>query len=501
MAPKISVLHPLLVLLLLYGCGRGPLDAPTVAADPSINVVLITIDTLRSDHLGCYGYTRETSPNIDRFAEESVLFENARATCSATAPSVASILTGAHPASHGVARNGSVFPDVVQSAAEMFRDSGYVTRGIVSNPTLGPDLGFGQGFDQFGLPSDLNSKGPGRFGGPPVAQEAVEAIRQWHETGDRFFLWTHFMDPHGAYAPPEEYQALFPSADYEVDGPGSLVLIETNYGMNVVPKYQRLTGQRPGDMLEVADIRARYDAEIRYVDVHVGRILDELTTLGMLNDTVVVLTADHGESLGEHEYFFQHGWYLYDDCLKVPLLFRVPGQEGGLGVAAGVSLVDLLPTILDIAGIAVPPQIEGSSLVGWHSDMEGRAAYSQTYYGNQLTSLTVDGLKVVYTPPPPDPSKDDRKVDGWKDYWPDETRFEFYDLAADPGELNDLAASGGAEFSELRQQLTMWLNVQNSRHQDLMNTLRRSLKYGKQVRKLERDVRFEEQLRALGYLD
>ena len=494
----------LVAVLAIAGCGgessqprRTEGEAPPT---PDYNVVLITIDTLRADHLGCYGYDRATTPNIDRLANESMVFEWARSTCSATAPSVATILTGLHRVSHGVARNGSPLPDVVMTLPEIMKQTGYATRGIISNPTIGPDLGFGQGFDEFGFPEDLNRSGPERFGGPPVVSAAVDSLQRWSEDGSKFFMWAHFMDPHGPYFPPKPFRDAFPATDYELIEPLEVSIVEGNHGLEVIPRYQRVSGQKPGDMVKTRDYRARYDAEINYMDSLVGELLDTIRGLGLWDNTIVVFTADHGESLGEHEYFFQHGWYLYDDCLRVPLIIHSPESKGAPRVTPGVSLVDLVPTILDMAGVAIPEHMEGSTLLGEISK-EGRPAFTQTYYGNQLTSLTHDGFKIIFTPPPPEVKADNRKPDGWKNYWPKEARFEYYDLESDPGETINLSESSPPEFIRMRDELVRWLNQQNIRHNQLLEILSSSGDYNKQIQKIKQNIRLEEQLRALGYVE
>jgi arylsulfatase A-like enzyme len=390
---------------------------------------------------------------------------------------------------------------MVDTVAETFRDNGFVSRGIVANPTVGPDLGFGQGFDQFGFPPDLIESGPGRYGGEAVANAATRSIRQWSASGSPFFLWIHFMDPHGAYFPPEEFRAKFPPISYEFDGPRELPLADTNYGLGVIPRYQRIRGQSAGKHYPVREIHARYDAEIHYVDHHIGRVLEGIRDLGLWDKTAIVLTADHGESLGEHNYFFQHGWNLYEPSIRVPLMTRIPGNDRSVRIEAAVSLIDVAPTLLEIMGIPAPESMEGESLLGWTGDDENRPAFSQTYYGNQLTSLTHGELKLVFTPPPPPPDQDTRKIDGWKDYWPTESGFEFYNLSEDPRELYSLANSQNRRYEELRQSLLRWLNEQSGRHENLVKLMRESGRYQKQVGKLERNVRLKEQLRALGYLD
>jgi arylsulfatase A-like enzyme len=414
---------------------------------------------------------------------------------------VATILTGVHKASHGVVRNKSLLPEVAVTAAELFRYQGVATAGIIANPVVGPEVGFGQGFDAFGFPPGFVTEGPGRFGGEPVADAAIETLAAWAESGERFFLWLHFMDPHGAYLPPEEFIGSFSEEDYEPSVPEAIPLVDANHGLGILPRYQALDGQEYDQLIPVNDLRARYDAEIRFVDHQIGRVLGALRQLDLWDATAVVLTADHGESLGEHEYFFQHGWHLYDGSVRVPLLIRLPGGHQGVRVANAVSTLDVAPSVLEIGGLAVPEFMEGSSLRPCIDSAGDRAAFSQTMYGNNLASLTEGGFKLIFTPAPPDPSEDDRFPDGWKDYWPTEAAFELYDLAADPREGRNLATVEVDRFQAMQAKLAAWLADQHQRRTALADILRNDEHYKESVGMLERDDRLEEQLRALGYVE
>ncbi len=358
------------------------------------------MDTLRADHLGAYGYPFPTSPTIDELAEEALVFEAAIATCPATAPSIASILTGHHRATHGVVRNGAVLREGVATLTESLQAAGYRTVGVVANPALIEDLGFGQGFDTFGTPEAIVTGGPGRFGGEPVVAEALAEIDALQP--GPFFLWVHFMDPHGAYFPPENQRALFDPTDYAQPGDVSLPLLKANHGLAAIPRYQRLTGQQTGELIDPGELRARYDPEIHYVDEHIGALIDGLRDRHLWDDSLFVLTADHGESLGEHNYYFQHGFFPYEDTLRVPLLIRFNRRLGDAQrITETISLLDLNPTILDLAGQPGLGETEGKSAVSIIEDRAAdRSAFAVTYYGNRLVTLRHGNMKYVYKPPP-----------------------------------------------------------------------------------------------------
>jgi arylsulfatase A-like enzyme len=484
------------VLLAAAGCSRA--DAPARR-----DLVLITIDTLRADRLGFHGSDAGASPFLDSLAAESVVFENASATCPATGPATASLITGLHRGAHGVARNGSTLPEPIVTLAEVLRDAGYRTAGFVANPVLEPAHGFGQGFEVFELPAALQTEGPGRFAGGPL----VDAARAWLAgvaPDAPLFLWIHFMDPHGDYTPPDAFRARFDPARYRRPGDRPLEIVDRNHGLGIVPRYQESAGEKVGDRVAPELVRARYDGEIAYADSLVASLVGSLAARPRWKDAVVVLSADHGESLGEHDFFFQHGWFAYEDSVRVPFTLRAPGLVTPRRVAASVSMVDLTPTLLDVLGLATPASMEGRSLLPVIRGDEGdRPAFSQTYYGNRQTSLRIGATKYIYTPAPPPKESDDRKADGWLALWPKQASEELYDLAADPGELANRVAHDPDTARALRGRLEAWLADQSARANALVETLRKdgSKDSRKQARRFERDLDMEEMLRSLGYAE
>jgi len=295
------------------GSGAGALsgDAPLAG----YNLLLITLDTLRADHLGAYGYDGVETPNIDRLAAEGVRFERVTTTVPVTLPAHASIMTGLNPFEHGVRNNGSfVLGSDAVTLAEALRGHGYATAGFIGAVVLEAQFGMAQGFDHFnGLAQyqartgDLSGERPGE----DVVMQASEWIRG--RTGP-FFAWAHMYDPHDPYAPPEPYAGRY------ADNP--------------------------------------YDGEIAYVDEMVGRLLQTLADTGAADNTLVVVTADHGESLGDHGEG-GHSFFIYDSTVRVPLIFWAPGAvPAGVVAPGGTSVVDIFPTVLSLLG--VPPSARQS---------------------------------------------------------------------------------------------------------------------------------------------
>ena len=469
------------VLVGLGACRKGPPAAPR-------NVVLVTIDTLRADRLGVYGATAATSPVIDALARTSTLFDAAVPTCPATAPSVASILTGNHRATHRVFGNGWNLPPAVETVAERLQGQGFRTVARVTNPAIDVGAGFAQGFDEFAFPAGLERAGPGMLEGEPLVADVQQVLERLGK--ERFFLWIHFMDPHGPYFPPQAYRDRFPAAPHRwPDEVAALPIGTSNYGLDQIPQYQGVNSESAP-----ASYRARYDAEVRYVDDHVAAVVAALRARGLWDDTLFVLTADHGESLGEHHYYFAHGWYLYDDELRVPLLLHGPGVPAGGRVRQSVSLVDLAPTLLDLLGLPASETMEGRSLRPlFAGDGPDREVFAQTFYGEGLAATRSGRLKYVFKP-----SRAAGARPGSDPPFPDTVQEWLFDLAADPGETNNLVTERADVAGPMRERLQAWLRTQEERGRG--HTAEQVRPGGPPVRVLG-DPQIERQLRALGYLD
>lgn len=394
----------LLIVGLVAGCAER--------RDPP-NLLLVVVDTLRADHLGCYGYPRDTSPRIDRFAAGAVLFANAFTPVPKTGPAMTSLFTGRYPQRHGVTENRRVVPADEQLLAEVL-PAAYRKVAFVANPTLTAERGFAAGFDEFELVSDDSTA-------------LTDRVLSWLESysDGPFFLWAHYLDPHGPYLPPEALREKFVGdawydASRRVRSRPDPRRRDGALGLGVVPKYQRLEGQHSVDYYV-----AQYDAEILHVDSELGRLFDHLEESGLAERTVVVLVSDHGESLGEHDYYFEHGLHVTEGSIRVPLIVRAPGL-GPRVVPDLVQTVDLLPTLLQLLGAASPidTRSEGrdlTPLLSGAEDARGRDwVYACTPYPDEYptfyeTVRTRDGKLV-------------RTAGG---------DLAFYDLVADPTETSN----------------------------------------------------------------
>jgi arylsulfatase A-like enzyme len=375
-------------------------------------VLLITIDTLRADHLGCYGYGEIETPNIDGLAERGYLFEQAYSAGPITAPSHATILTGTYPMHHGVRDNGNYALEPGNlTLAEILGEKGFVTAAFVSSFVLERRFGLGQGFDTY---DDDFEGGASQFGEgvhrwmghdfdsfERNAALTNEAVLPWLEKngGQRFLLWVHYYDPHKEYTPPE-------------------------------PWATRYEG-RP------------YDGEIAFADEQLGRMLEGLERTGAAENTLIVLVSDHGEGLGEHEK--THGLTLFDPLIRVPLIIVPPkGLAEGRRIESQVVTTDILPTILDLAGVEIPEQVQGRSL---RALMEGAGdpggnpplAYSEThrferpYRGGILRALRTPDWKLT-------------RLER-------EAKHALYDLRNDPGETTNVISEHSDAADDLRRSL------------------------------------------------
>jgi arylsulfatase A-like enzyme/Flp pilus assembly protein TadD len=358
--------------------GRGPLPV-----DSHANVLLITLDTTRADRIGAYGYDAIETPNLDSLAADGVLFTQAISSIPLTLPAHASLLTGAHPPRHGVRDNGGYFlDDRWTTLAEAVRERGHGTFAAVGAFVLHELWGLSQGFDvyddEFGA---ADAKPHEMLRVQRDGAEVVEQALAWmDERGDKPFLaWLHFYDPHYPYEPPGEFAERY--------------------------------ADRP------------YDGEIAYTDQLLGRVLDYLREKGLYDSTLIVVIGDHGEGLDEHREP-DHGIFLYDSTLRVPLIVRAP-QAAYRGVVEEVVRdVDVMPTVLEYLEVAAPDEVEGMSLLGLmagRQEDEPRYAYSESrycrlHYGwSDLVSIRDSRYKFIEAPTP-----------------------ELYDLQEDPGELRNI---------------------------------------------------------------
>ncbi len=327
----------LLALALGLGCGGSP----------PRDVLLITVDTLRPDHLGLYGYPRRTSPELDRWFADAVVFERAYATEASTPPSVVSLLSGLHPQEHGVRLFYQLLPEATRLLPELLPPA-YQSAAFVSNVALTQEaLGIAPRFEHYD--DFVDDPEPIRPVFERVARKTTDAALLWlfgrRDPERPLFLWVHYIDPHGPYLPPSAFGRRF---DHEGER-----AVETGR----INDYQIAEGVT--DALDYVD---RYDEEIAYTDAEIGRLLAGYARTADLDQALVVFTADHGESMFEHERWFTHSYQVYDEIMRVPLLLRAPGRAGGRRSDL-VSGIDVAPTILRFAGAALPEGLPGRDLL------------------------------------------------------------------------------------------------------------------------------------------
>jgi arylsulfatase A-like enzyme len=451
--------------------GGGPAEAPeTIVATASppaarFNVVLVSIDSLRADHLGCYGYPRETSPALDRLAQEGVRFANASSVTSWTLPAHMSLLTGRSMMGHGVVTDDRSLTADVPTLAEGFKKAGYATKAIVSAPYLNSRYGFTRGFDDYDdrtIFFETNEDSYKSVTGPRLVDAAIDYLDD--PDGERpFFLFLHFWDVHYDYAPGPPYDRMF-DADYdgEVDGENFYFNDAIRQGM---------------DPRALDYILALYDGEIRLVDDQIARLRAALAARGQAGNTVFVVTADHGDEFFEHGEKGHHRT-LYEEVLDVPLLVYVPGVAPVAKVVdQQVSIIDIAPTLLSLVGAPLPEDLEGRDLAPLWSGRESapRPAWGELYRKGSLNvqvSATMEGRKVIH--------HFNRRI------------LEVYDLAEDPGEQVQLPRSG-LVAATLTYRLRDWLN----REWGLFDGRVR----GGQVDAVTIDQETADMLEALGYSD
>ena len=391
-----------LVAALLLVRGRPPKTEADVQARldrlsprrSDLNVVVVTLDTTRADRLGCYGFSGVATPHLDALARDGVVFDHATAAVPLTFPSHSSMFTGLVPPHHGVRDNGGFFLDDAKvTLAERLKAAGYATGAFVAAWVLESRWGLGQGFDHYSDRFELSkykvvSLGTVQKTGDEVMTDALA----WLDTvkSRRFHAWVHLYDPHAPYEPPEPYASRYPGQPYL--------------------------------------------GEIAYTDAVVGRLMAWLRDNGQLERTIVVVTADHGESLGDHGEA-AHAYFIYGATTHVPFIVRTPWGLTGRN-ASRVSGVDLMPTVLDLVGLPSEPGVDGRSVARALFDPQaalGHVAYSETYFPRyhfgwqHLRSLRDDRYAFIDAPEP-----------------------ELYDLTSDPGETKNVFKANSARAEALR---------------------------------------------------
>jgi arylsulfatase A-like enzyme/predicted Zn-dependent protease len=385
-------------VLVFVGTARRPFAAGSWKSD---NVLVITVDTLRADRLGAYGFTEIRTPAIDSLAANGVLFENCIAVTPLTLPSHTSLFTGTYPLHHGVRDNGGfVVPRDARTLAELFHEHGYATAAFVGAFVLDSRWGLDQGFEKYGDDFDLRRENVVSLGDiERPGNEVVDTALSWLRSRDRrpFFLWVHLFDPHSPYEPPPPYSEQYPGKPYV--------------------------------------------GEIAFTDSQIARLLEFLDQEKLRANTAIVFAGDHGEGFGEHDER-GHGFFVYQPTLRVPLIVSEPRARPSRRPET-VSLVDVFPTVAELTGLDAPPEVQGRSLralLTGRADPDRPPVYSETWfprmhYGwSPLQSIQDGRSKLIDSSDP-----------------------ELYDLSTDPTESSNLVATNRTLYEDAKRREQVWL--------------------------------------------
>jgi arylsulfatase A-like enzyme len=407
-------------LALTAGCG------PSRPAPPQ-RLVLISVDTLRADHLGSYGYGRPTSPGIDALAREGVLFEDVSAPSPWTLPSHASLLTGLYPSRHGLKAHDRYLPSTVPTLAALLGRAGFVTAGVVNSYNLGPRFGLDRGFQEFVYVEEVADQVEPST---RITDQAMAWLRQHRDR--RLFVFVHYYDVHSDYRSRPRYEEQFVSP-YQGRADGTTAQL-----MAFREGRGRLDDKDAAHLIDL------YDAGIRQMDDEVHRLVSFLRDEKLLDGTLLVLTSDHGEEFLERGGVL-HGRTQFQEVMRVPLLMRGPGLPAGRRDPAPASLLDVMPTVLGLLGIEGPPSLDGEDLLrqGGADRRAGRYLFGEADHNNAEPDVTRAvrhlGYKLHFN-----------RLTG---------RRELFDLSRDPGEGVDRAASEPAVTADLRARLERFMQI------------------------------------------
>lgn len=450
------------------------------------NVILIGIDTLRADHLGSYGYFRNTSPNIDKFAENGVLFQNTFSHSSKTTPSFMSILTSLYPTDHGVLDVLTVdsgFPIVkinekVKTLPQILKANGYKTYAIVNTANIPPEMGFDRGFDEFTYIGDNENR------------ESLLGLLPRLDS-EKFFIFFHDQGSHGPYVPQQPYDTLYVDPSYspkisikeyteayqKLDFAHSMedsvdTKRENSKKVNKLAAESYWGNVDTNDPRDIEYLKALYDGEIKYLDDFIGRLQKALIVNNLLENTIIIFTSDHGEEFYEHG-VREHN-QLYNEVLHVPLIFHLPAIKEKIEISSRVRSVDIMPTVLDLLNIELDYPLRGISLL------------PHIVEPKEKEDLPVVSTQFKYKTPEHSFMQNDRKVYLKNESEFDTARLELYNLTADPLEKDNTSNKETAEAEMLKTSLQAILNDS-------------SFIYTPTPLTLDLDTERQENLKSLGY--
>lgn len=421
------------------------------------NIILITLDALRPDHLSCYGYQRNTSPYIDKIAKDGALFLNAIAQGNATQLSLVSILTSTYPVESKVFRFGDRISDKVTSLANILNINGYQTAFFSSHPVIATINGFEDYFHKFYTiwtfsdTTDWQKK---------KATEITTRITNWikENKNKRFFIWAHYLEPHEItdYPLPNDH----PFRDNLYKEEINLPIVERD-GLGGISRSLAVANNNISNLNYYVNL---YDSKIQYVDNQVGELIGCLKKMDLYEKTTIIISADHGEALGEHNQFIAHGIHLYDELVRIPLIIKFSNYIPGVKkIVTQVQQIDIASTILDILGIKKPANMAGSSLIPLLNNDNDLVNYAFSFDCCERISVRTNKWKLIYTI--------------------NSNLYELYNLREDPLELNNVISSRNDVYKLLRGEMDKYTK-ETAQNQ---NT------------KTEMDKAIIQQLKSLGY--
>jgi arylsulfatase A-like enzyme len=422
-----------------------------------LNVIIYLVDTLRADHLGCYGNREIQTPHIDRFASQGVLFENAYAQASWTKPSTATLLTSTYPSYHDAIKRNDTLTSEISTLAEVLKERGYLTGAFISQVNVSADFGFYQGFDSY-----LETYYPIKQR-PLYAHHMNDFIFPWlkKNVDNPFFLYIHTNDPHDPYNPPAPYNKMYDD-NYAGSINGSVRTLEDILFGNIKVKPR-----------DIQHLNALYKGEVTINDSAFGKFVEKLKELKLYDRTLIIFTADHGEEFWEHK-GVKHALTLYDEVIHIPLMMRLPWNiPAGLKINSPVRTIDVMPTILKLLHFNPPQQCQGKSLIPLIKNKkqhEAKEIYCEEDFGDKVMQSI-------------------RKADWKLIYYPKTGLVELFNIKKDHKEQNNLATHYPELIQSLLKKINLWHQQQIKRRKGLHRT---------RAKKLSEET--IKQLKALGYL-
>ena len=480
LANKVTV--PLVVLILVCGMFAPYLvkDKEGIGGDEKPNVIILLVDALRSHNLGAYGYERDTSPWLDEWSKDAILFERAYSPESYTMASVPSLFTSVYPNVHQVLYDQPVISTLSEryvTMAEVLTNAGYQSAAFVFNPHLQKRYNFDQGFELYDDNTPYPEQPPGMSDaeywetGEKIKQKVLDWLDREYEEGRPYFLYLHYRDVHSPYLPPRPYSSLF------IDEEATMERVSTG--------RTDLSGE------DREYLMAHYDAEIRYCDEKIEKLLSILQKRGLLNNTIIVFTSDHGEAFYEQHPddspWYWHGRRLYEEEVSIPLIIQDPRLSNhNTRISQPVSLVDVFPTIVEMTGIGYEGAFQGVSLLPLMAGSETFERGPVTAGGNHGRGMIVDG-NLKYYARLPDPELEGRfhmplLTPGLVE------EDQLFSLKNDPAEKTDLSEEMSFEAESMREKLEKWYNGGSE------------FRFRSSGKATEVDKATRERLKALGYV-